>query len=105
MLDKINLGIAQKQRRFKTLSHFATENLDWFASNLFIDSDIKKDKTSRSKGLKFNHIKLIALSNLKLAIKACALILNLTQIYILLAKSNHLPKFNATHKIKFKRYF
>lgn len=105
MLDKINLGIAQKQRRFKTLSHFATENLDWFASNLFIDSDIKKDKTSRSKGLKFNHIKLIALSNLKLAIKACALILNLTQIYIPSAKKIIYLKFNTTHKIKFKRYF
>ena len=71
MLDKINLGIAQKQRRFKTLSHFATENLDWFASNLFIDSDIEKYKTSRDKGLKLNYIKLIVLSNIKPTIRAC----------------------------------
>ena len=49
MLGKINLGIVQKQRRFKTLSHFATENLDWFVSNLFINSDIKKDKIGRNK--------------------------------------------------------
>ena len=49
MLGKINLGIAQKQRRFKTLSHFVTESLDWFASNLFINSDTEKDKTSRDK--------------------------------------------------------
>ena len=49
MLGKINLGIAQKQRRFKTLSHFATESLDWFANNLFINSDIEKDKIGRDK--------------------------------------------------------
>lgn len=49
MLGKTNLDIVQKQRRFKTLSHFATENLDWFASNLFINSDIEKDKIGRDK--------------------------------------------------------
>ena len=49
MLGKINLGIAQKQRPFKTLSHFATESLDWFVSNLFFNSNIEKDKTSRDK--------------------------------------------------------
>jgi len=31
------------------MSHFATESLDWFASNLFINSDIEKDKTCRDK--------------------------------------------------------
>ena len=31
------------------MSHFATESLDWFANNLFINSDIEKDKTSRNK--------------------------------------------------------
>ncbi|AVX44532.1 hypothetical protein CCS77_1471 [Campylobacter concisus] len=45
------------------------------------------------------------LSNLKLAVKACALILNLTQIYILLAKKIIYLKFNTTHKIKFELYF
>ncbi|MBE8585668.1 hypothetical protein YZ70_09370 [Campylobacter concisus] len=50
-------------------------------------------KKTRPVAIKLNqpHNSCHFLSNLKLAVKACAIILNLTQIYIPSAKSNHPP--------------